>query len=116
MPGPVPARPDPEARRPMFTPSTAHEILRRMLDALEADTTLVPETSQAIREALPGYGEVLGDSLEASIRRNLALSIRTIREGRAPEAEHIGEAEELALERMEQGCRWAASWPASACA
>lgn len=87
----------------MTTPSTAHEILRRMLDALEADTTLVPETSQAIREALPGYGEVLGGSLEASIRRNLALSIRTIREGRAPEAERIVEAEELALERMEQG-------------
>jgi putative transposase len=85
------------------TTSAARATLHRMLDALEADTTLVAETSSAIRDALPGYGEVPEESLGASIRRNLALSIRTVRDGRAPEAEDIDEAEELALERMGQG-------------
>lgn len=84
-------------------PFSAHVTLHRMLDALEADTTLVPETSATIREALPGYSEVPEDSLVASIYRNLALSSRTIRSGRAPDAEQIDEAEELALERMGQG-------------
>lgn len=87
----------------MTTPPAVSAALRRMLDALEGDATLAPETSSAIRETLPGYGEVSGGSLDASIHRNIALSIRTIREGHSPRAEHIDEAEELALERMGQG-------------
>lgn len=77
--------------------------LHRILDALEADAALVPETTTAIREALPGYDEVSPASLEASIHRNIALSIRTLRGGAAPDAAQIDEAEELALERRGQG-------------
>lgn len=87
----------------MTIPPAVGESLGRMLDALEVDATLVPETTAAIRDALPGYDEVPADSLEASIHRNLVLSIRTIRRGDAPDPEHIDEAEELALERMAQG-------------
>lgn len=47
----------------MTPPSTDGASLRRILDALEADPTLVPETSAAIREALPGYDEVPEASL-----------------------------------------------------
>lgn len=87
----------------MTHPPTAGEPLHRILDALVADAALVPETTTAIREALPGYDEVSAASLEASIHRNIALSIRTLRGGAAPDAAQIIEAEELALERMEQG-------------
>lgn len=77
--------------------------LARILDALEADPALVAETTTAIRKTLPGYDEVPASSLEASIHRNIALSIRTLRDGAAPDAAQIDEAEELALERMGQG-------------
>lgn len=87
-----------------MTPPPADGVpLHRILDVLEADPVLVPEISTAIREALPGYDEVPPASLEASIRRNLSLSIRTLRDGAAPDADRIDEAEQLALERGEQG-------------
>ncbi|MGO1259800.1 MAG: helix-turn-helix domain-containing protein [Brachybacterium sp.] len=81
----------------------AGAALDRMLDALEHEESLVPEISSAIRTALPGYGEVPSASLEASIHRNIDLSIRTVRRGASPDAEQIAEAEELAVERMGQG-------------
>lgn len=87
----------------MTHPPAADAPLHRILDALEADTGLVPETTTAIRETLPGYDEVPASSLEASIHRNIVLSIRTLRGGAAPDAAQIDEAEELALERMGQG-------------
>ncbi|MDN5819875.1 MAG: hypothetical protein L0H39_00155, partial [Brachybacterium sp.] len=87
----------------MTHPPAAGEPLHRILDALEDDAALVPETTTAIREALPGYDEVPAASLEASIHRNIGLSIRTLRSGAAPDATQIDEAEELALERMGQG-------------
>lgn len=87
----------------MTHPPAAGEPLHRILDALEDDAALVPETTTAIREALPGYDGVPAASLEASIRRNIGLSIRTLRSGAAPDAAQIDEAEELALERMGQG-------------
>lgn len=87
----------------MTPPPAAGAPLHRILDALEADESLVPETAQAIRETLPGYDGVPAGSLEASIRRNIGLSIRALRSGAAPDAPQIGEAEELALERMGQG-------------
>ncbi len=87
----------------MTPPPADGEPLHRILDALEDDAALVAETTSAIREALPGYDEVPPTSLEASIRRNIGLSIRTLRRGAAPDATQIDEAEELALERMGQG-------------
>lgn len=87
----------------MSTPPAAGAPLARILDALEQDPKLVPETTIAIRETLPGYDEVPAASLEASIHRNIALSIRTLRSAAAPDATQIHEAEELALERMGQG-------------
>lgn len=77
--------------------------LGALLAELEADEHLRPATSAAIRSSLPGYDGVSAPSLEASIDRNLALSLRTLRAGRAPAPEEIEEAEALALERMEQG-------------
>ncbi|ATG50711.1 hypothetical protein CFK38_03635 [Brachybacterium vulturis] len=100
----------------MTPPPTADDPLHRILDALEDDAALVAETTSAIREALPGYDQVPPASLEASIRRNIGLSIRTLRRGAAPAATQIDEAEELALERRGRGCRWAACWRGSGCA
>ncbi|ASK65710.1 PucR family transcriptional regulator [Brachybacterium avium] len=87
----------------MTQPIAAGEPLHRILDALEGDAALVPETTRVIRETLPGYDEVPAASLEASIHRNIGLSIRTLRRGAAPDAAQIDEAEELALERRGQG-------------
>lgn len=87
----------------MADPPAADSSLLRILDALEDDPELVRATTTAIRETLPGYDDVPETSLEASIHRNLALSIRTLRDGVAPDAAGIDEAEELALERRGQG-------------
>ena len=77
--------------------------LGALMAALEADTTLVAETARSIRATLPGYEGVPEAALEASVRRNLALSVHTILDGRAPDPAQIDEAETLALERMDQG-------------
>jgi putative transposase len=79
------------------------DVLHELVAALEEDDTLVADTSAAIREALPGYESVPVPALDASVRRNRVLSIRTLLAGRAPEAAEISEASDLALERMGQG-------------
>ncbi|QCU78468.1 PucR family transcriptional regulator [Citricoccus sp. SGAir0253] len=79
------------------------EALRALVDALAADDAILEETVAALRESLPGYEGVPSESLLASARRNRALSIRTLLDGRAPAPDEIDEPRALMEERMGQG-------------
>lgn len=75
------------------------KLLRRLAD----DESIVASTVTRLRSSVPGYDVVPTAALETSARRNIALSIRAIRDNRAPSDEDIPEAETLALERIGQG-------------
>ncbi|NUL43719.1 helix-turn-helix domain-containing protein [Cellulosimicrobium funkei] len=77
--------------------------MRALVESLAADDAILVETVETLRATIPGYEDVPAESLEASARRNRALSIRTILDGQAPEPEGIDEAETLTEERMAQG-------------
>lgn len=77
--------------------------VRALADALGADDAILEETVRALRQSLPGYEDVPTESLLASARRNRALSIRTLLDGRAPDPEQIDEPRALMEERMGQG-------------
>lgn len=77
--------------------------VRDLVESLAADDAILAETVETLRATIPGYETVSSDSLKASARRNRALSIRTLLEGRAPDPEGIDEAETLTEERMAQG-------------
>jgi len=74
-----------------------------VLKDLRSNDTLIEETVGDLRATVPGYDAVPTQALNASVRRNIALSIRTIREARAPSPEEVTEADALALERHSQG-------------
>lgn len=77
--------------------------VRALVDALGADDTILEETLRTLRESLPGYDQVPTESLLASARRNRALSMRTLLDGRAPDPAEIEEPRTLMEERMGQG-------------
>ncbi|MGM7670134.1 PucR family transcriptional regulator [Microbacterium sp. A93] len=79
------------------------EGLRALLADLESDTSIIEDTVAELRATIPGYEDIPADSVRASARRNLALSIRTLRDGRAPDPEQIEEPGTLMEERMSQG-------------
>jgi putative transposase len=79
------------------------ERVRALVESLAADEGILAETIESMRATVPGYEAVPTDSLEASVRRNLALSVRAILDGRSPGPEGIDEAETLTDERMSQG-------------
>jgi putative transposase len=74
-----------------------------LVGSLAVDEEIVRETVAAIRATVPGYEGVPAASLEESTRRNRDLSIRTIRDDRAPDADLIEAADALTAERMSQG-------------
>lgn len=75
----------------------------RLLATLEADGSILEQTIHTIRTTVPGYQDVPTAALEASVRRNIALSIRTIRAGFEPCHDDVAEADALASERHAQG-------------
>ncbi|WP_120003838.1 PucR family transcriptional regulator [Nesterenkonia muleiensis] len=75
----------------------------RLLDELAHDDSILEQTVRRIRATVPGYDDVPTEALQASVRRNLALSIRTIRTGAQPRPEDVDEADSLAAERHAQG-------------
>jgi putative transposase len=79
------------------------ERVRALVESLDADDAILAETIESLRATVPGYEGVPTDSLAASVRQNIALSIRTILDGRAPGPEGIDEAETLTEVRMSQG-------------
>ncbi|MDO5492262.1 MAG: helix-turn-helix domain-containing protein [Nesterenkonia sp.] len=79
------------------------ELLDAVLDELSRDASILEQTIRGLRAGVPGYESVPTEALEASARRNIALSIRTVREGRTPAPEDVPEADELAVERHGQG-------------
>ena len=79
------------------------KAIHALVAELESDESIVVETVQTMLATVPGYGGVPSESIQASVRRNITLSIRTILDGRAPSAEQIDEAEALATERLAQG-------------
>ncbi|MFD5868846.1 PucR family transcriptional regulator [Corynebacterium sp. NPDC060344] len=74
-----------------------------LLTALEQDRGIVTLTVERLRASVPGYDVVPTEALAASARRNLELSIRTIRNGGEPSPEGVPEADALAIERLGQG-------------
>lgn len=92
----------------MVSPMTADEHPTeagwdQLLATLEQDGSILEQTLDTIRDTVPGYDEVPTASLEASVRRNIALSIRTIRAGFEPCHDDVAEADALASERHAQG-------------
>lgn len=77
--------------------------LRALLADLESDASILEDTVSELRATIPGYEDIPADSVRASARRNLALSIRTLQDGRAPDPEGIEEPRTLMEERMSQG-------------
>jgi putative transposase len=77
--------------------------VRALVDSLGSDDAILEETVQVLRDSVPGYDDVPTESLLASARRNRALSIRTLLDGRAPDPDQIDEPRTLMEERMGQG-------------
>ncbi len=77
--------------------------MRALVDSLGGDDAILEETVRVLRDSVPGYDVVPTESLLASARRNRALSIRTILDGRAPDPDQIDEPRTLMEERMGQG-------------
>lgn len=77
--------------------------LRDLLADLESDDSILDDTVSELRATIPGYEDIPADSVRASARRNLDLSIRTLRDGHAPDPEQIEEPRTLMEERMSQG-------------
>lgn len=74
-----------------------------LLTKLERDDAIITLTVERLRATVPGYDVVPTEALRASARRNLDLSIRTIRGGGEPSPEEVPEADALANERLGQG-------------
>ncbi|MGD6978147.1 MULTISPECIES: PucR family transcriptional regulator [Citricoccus] len=77
--------------------------VRALVESLGGDDAILEETVRVLRDSVPGYEDVPTESLLASARRNRALSIRTILDGRAPDPDQIDEPRTLMEERMGQG-------------
>lgn len=75
----------------------------KLLGKMRGDQAMVDQTLADLRRKVPGYENVPTRSLEASVRRNIALTIRTIRDGLEPSPEQVPEADALAVERYAQG-------------
>lgn len=75
----------------------------QLLNELAHDDSIADITAQKIRDTVAGYDDVPTEALQRSVRRNLALSIRTIRSGEQPRPEDVDEADSLAAERHAQG-------------
>lgn len=78
-------------------------VMEQVLDELSCDTTILEQTIRDLRAGVPGYENVPTAALEASAQRNIALSIRTVRDGGIPAPGDVPEADELAVERHGQG-------------
>lgn len=87
----------------MRNPPTDDDAWERLIGELEQDESILDQTVRDLRATVPGYENVPTASLEASARRNIALSIRTIRAGREPSRDDVAEADALAVERQAQG-------------
>lgn len=84
--------------------SAAHsERWEKLLGQMSRDETIVDHTVGNLRANVAGYDNVPTGSLQASVRRNIALAVRTIRDGLEPNPEQVAEADALAVERHAQG-------------
>ena len=83
---------------------TQHDALwEQLLQQMHDDESIVEQSVEYLRATVPGYDNVPTHSLEESVRRNIALSIRTIKEGTEPRPGGVIEADALAQERHSQG-------------
>lgn len=78
------------------------QAIRDLTAALASDESIVVETVRTMLETVPGYDDVPTESIRASVLRNINVSVRTILDGRVPEADQVDEAEALATERLAQ--------------
>jgi putative transposase len=75
----------------------------QLLGQMSSDQAMVDQTLADLHKKVPGYENVPRPSLEASVRRNIALTVRTIRDGHEPAPDEVAEADALAVERYAQG-------------
>ncbi|GAB3190986.1 PucR family transcriptional regulator [Nesterenkonia suensis] len=74
-----------------------------LLTRLAQDESILEQTIRELRATVPGYDDVPTAALQASVRRNINLSIRAIRAGFDPSRDDVAEADALASERHAQG-------------
>lgn len=87
---------------PTAGPQHSHQW-EELLGQMSGDQAMVNQTLADLRSKVPGYENVPTPSLEASVRRNIDLTIRTIRDGLEPAPDQVAEADALAGERYAQG-------------
>lgn len=87
---------------PTAGPQHSHQW-EELLGQMSGDQAMVNQTLADLRSKVPGYENVPTPSLEASVRRNIDLTIRTIRDGLEPAPHQVAEADALAGERYAQG-------------
>ena len=85
------------------SPENHAEGWELLLQQMHDDESIVEQSLTNLRATVPGYENVPTRSLEESVRRNIALSVRTIQKGTEPRPGDIEEADALAAERHAQG-------------
>ncbi|AMT94243.1 hypothetical protein A2T55_11020 [Brevibacterium linens] len=74
----------------------------KILENLAHDQQLTDDVTERVVRSVPDYGHVPHHDLVQSVVRNRALAIRTLRNGVAPRADEIWEAEHATRQRLEQ--------------
>lgn len=79
------------------------EGITAFIRALEIEDSVVRATIDQVRAQIPSYRATTDEELEASVRRNLRLSVAALRERKVPDQAGIWEAEMATLQRLRAG-------------
>lgn len=79
------------------------ERIDSLIRALEIDEAVVRPTIERVRQEIDSYRAATDADLEGSVRRNLRLSVVTLRQREVPSPSDIWEAETATLQRLRAG-------------
>jgi putative transposase len=82
---------------------TDPERIRAFIRSLELDEAMIGPTIERVRQELESYRATDDADLEGSVRRNLRLSVQTLRKREVPSPGDIWEAETATLQRLQAG-------------
>ncbi|WP_172812128.1 MULTISPECIES: CdaR family transcriptional regulator [Dietzia] len=83
--------------------ATDPERIGAFIRSLELDETMIGPTIERVRQELESYRATADTELEDSVRRNLRLSVQTLRKREVPSPGDIWEAETATLQRLQAG-------------
>jgi len=79
------------------------ERIDSLIRALEIDEAVIRPTIERVRREIDSYRAATDADLEGSVRRNLRLSVVTLRQRKVPSPSDIWEAETATLQRLRAG-------------